>query len=152
MKRWKGILAIAALGVLLPKGQGMDVAKLEPVEAFYIYMEADKIHLDADTGASGVGYSFDRALEDLHSTADAAVFLDTADYLLVTERTKNILPELQALFRPSARVVVATGAVDMEKALQFLKARDPEYTLKDSMTGDTAIPKLMNALGRYYLE
>ena len=152
MKRWREIAAIAVLGILLPRGQGVDIAKLEPVEAIYIYIEEGKIRMQTDTGSEGTGYTLAEALEDLHKTASAVVFPDTADYLLVTEQTKSLLPELAGLLRPSAKVLLAAGPVDMERILPFIKNQDPRHTLKDVMMQDTAIPKLMYALGRYYLE
>lgn len=151
MKRWIGLLAAAAIAVVLPTGHGTDVAKLSPVEVVYIYMEEGKVCVQADTGDLGTGYSWQGALEDMQLTSSAEVFLETAEYILVTEQTRQWIPELAGIFRPSAKLLLVTGEVEVTDLLPFLRAQTMNGDLKDFLVGKTTLPKLMIALGRYYI-
>lgn len=151
MKRW--VIAIAAViaVLLLPEGQGTDVGKLQPVELLYIYINDGKIILQTDTGDTGMGYTLDAAVDDMHNTASGVVFLDTIDYVLLTENTRDIINDLQNILRPSTNILIATGTVDPEKVTEFLKIHKPDVSLKNYMAGQKKLPKLMTAEGRYYI-
>jgi len=151
MKRWLIFLAAAAILFLLPEGQGSDIAALQPVELFYICMEEGRVALRTDTEELGIGNTLDDALQDLRATARGEIFLDTVDYVLVTEETKAVIPELENLLRPSAKLILATGTVNAKNITEFLSIHKPEFTIKDWMTGRTELPKLMTAGERYYL-
>lgn len=152
MKRWIWLLLLAVGVMLLPEGQGTDVAELTPVEVLYIYIEGSKIGIATDTEAFGTGYSLESAIEDMKETAYGEVFLDTADYVLMTEQTKGMILELRDSVRLSAKLLVATGEVDLKRVPQFLKVQKPKVTLRDYLTGETAVPKLMSVEGRYYID
>ena len=152
MKRWILYTLVAAGILLLPKGQGVDIGKLIPAELIYIYKEQDRIVVETDTDNSGEGVTLEKALEDLHATASGTVFLDTVQYALVTEETKNLLPELESILRLSTNVVLATADVDLPKAAPYLTSHNPKVTLKDHLTQGKHLPKFMKAGERYYIE
>ena len=85
-------------------------------------------------------------------TAPGEVFLDTTEYILVTEQIGKMLPELEDVFRLSTQVVLATGEVDPKSAAQYLMAHIPGVTLRDHLMQGDQIAKLMTAGERYYLE
>lgn len=151
MRRWILLLAAAGVLLLLPQGQGTDIAKLQPVELLYINIEEGRIALRTDTEELGIGNTLDDALRDIRATAAGEIFLDTVDFVLVTEDTKTMIPELEALLRPSAKLILATGMVDPKNITEFLSVHKSELTIKDWMTGQTELPKLMTAGERYYL-
>ena len=152
MRRWT-IYALAAFAVLLlPKGQEKAIGKLLPVELIYIYKETDRTLVQTDTGDIGQGDSLTEALADLRMAASGEVFLDTAEYILVTEEARKLLQEAETVFRLSAQVVLATGKVDPQIAAQYLSAHRPGVTLKDHLMLGEPVPKLMTAGERYYLE
>lgn len=151
MKRWF-LIAAAVSGILfLPKGQGNDVGELQPMELLYIYKEGDRIVIETDTGDKGIAYCLDDAILDIQKTAVGVVFLETADYLLVTEQTKHLIPQLETVLRPAVKVVLATGVTDLENMTMYLSAQKPKITLKDCLISDQMLPKLMTAEERYYL-
>ena len=152
MKRWILYTLVAAGFLLLPKGQGVDIGKLIPTELIYIYKDQDRIVVETDTGNSGEGITLEKALEDLHATASGTVFLDTVQYALVTEDTKDLLPELESVLRLSTNVILATADVDPAKTALYLTSQNPEVTLKDHLTQGEHLPKIMKAGERYYIE
>lgn len=152
MKRWKLFLAAAAFAVLLPKGQGVDAAKLNPVMVLYLYMEGNRVVLETDVDAVGRGASVQSAVEDLRQTAQGRIYLDTTEYLLVTEQTQNAVPELKTVLRPSTAVIRTEGEIEMESLSPYLQAREIRFTLRDYLTTGLPLPVLRSREGRYYVE
>lgn len=151
MKRWVSFLITAAVLFFLPKGQGQDVGKLEPVELICIQEENDRIQIETDTGEKGGGNTLQEALQDTQDTAVGKIFLETVDYVLVTEQTKSVIGQLKGILRPSVNLILVTGPVELEGLALFLKTHKPDATLKDWLTGKQKLPKLMVAGERYYL-
>ncbi len=129
MKRWI-IYALALASLFLPRG-GIDIGKLQPMELLYIYMEEDKLIVETDTGDLGRGNNLDEAFSDLKSTTPAEVYLDTAAYLVVTEETKEYLPQLQEVLKRSTSVCQAEGKLDLQQSARFLSAHVPHVRMKD---------------------
>ena len=152
MRRWLIYLIAVLVLYSLPEGQGTELGKLNPAGLIYIYKEADQFVVRTDTKEMGKGVSVETALEDLRASSGAEVFLDTVDYILVTEDTKSCVPELEKQFRLSSNIVLATGQIDAVQAADFLAIHNPELTLLDYVTTGKSIPKLMMAGERYYLE
>ncbi|MGN0977533.1 MAG: hypothetical protein ACI4PH_05705 [Faecousia sp.] len=148
MKRWP-ILAAALAALLLVPSQTGDVGDLLPVELLYIYKENDRICLETDTGEAGEGDSLTAALTDLKATAPGEVFLDTADYLIVTKDTVPLLPQLTKVLRPATEVCLGVNADT--QAAAFLSAHKPGVTLKDCRLGGQALPTLIKTEERYRL-
>lgn len=149
MKRfWIMAAAVAALAFLSPAGEG-DVGDLLPVELLYVYMEEGVVHLETDDGQWGVGNSLSTALEDLHATSPGRVFLETADYLVVTREAIPLLSELMKVLRPAARVCVAE-TID-RNAAAYLAAHEPDVTLGELRSGSSIIPVLTFTEGRYHI-
>lgn len=151
MKRWIVYLGGLAVILLLPHGQGMDVGKLQPAEILHIYIEEGATVVTTDTGNSGAGRNLADALVSMKGNADGEVFLDTVAYVLVTEDTKDLLPELGKLLRPGTEVVLATGPTETKNLARFLSVHDPKIRLCDCMAGREDLPKLMIAGERWYL-
>ncbi len=147
MKRWMVYaLAVAAVLALRPR-ENMDVSNLLPVELLYINKEAGFIRVETDTGAVGVGRDLNSALQNLKDTAPGKVFLETADYLIVTEQTKGLLPALVEILRPAAEVCIGINA-DAQAAV-YLKAHPPKTTLNDIRAGGREVPVLIKIKERY---
>lgn len=149
MRRWM-ILAAAVLAITaLTSERSMDVAELKPVELLYVYREDGKIWLMTDTEDLGSGVNLEDALEDLKASADGAIFLDTADYLVIAENATDQLSQLMKVMRPGTEVCVGVNA-DTEAAA-FLSAHSPEVTLNDIRCGRGTMPLLIRWGERYHL-
>ena len=128
------------------------MSDLRPAALLYIYKEDGRTIIVTDTNDVGIGDSLNAALDDMHKTSAGEVFLDTVDYVLVTEQTKNCIPELMQILRPSANLVMATGEIDVKSASEFLAIHRSEISLKDYMQEAQELPKMMTVGERYYLE
>lgn len=150
MKRWIILAAAAAAALALQPGGERDVAKLEPVQLVFVYKSGNEICIETDTDAFGKGKDLQSAMEDMKLTAPGYIFLDTAEFLLLTEETVALLPELAGMIRPAAEVCIGTEA-QTETAAAYLSVHRPGVTLKDWMAEGCAFPLLMMTEERYQL-
>ena len=153
MKKTLYLLAAAAV-LLLTRVEhtGTDISDLEPVALVSVTMEENTVRIATDTGAEGTGGNLSEAVGNLHATAPATVFLDTAQYLLLNEETIPLLPQLYDLLRPGTRVCILSGKAALEEAAVFLKAHPPETTLLHCRAGQNQLPILYYNEGRGRLE
>lgn len=151
MKRWPILFAIAAAAILFP-ANAADVGELLPVELIYIYREADQVCVATDTEAVGAGPDLNAAMEDLHATAPGAVFLDTADFLVLTPDTLTLLPELTNALRPATKVCVGLNVHADADLTKYLTAHPPYVTLGNLRSGKKNVPILQRREAGYRLE
>ena len=112
-------LIILALLFLAPVEQ-LDVAKLEPVQTVAISVENGKIVLETDTEDKGVGETVEAALQDLEENTSGAIYLDTAQYLLVTEEAEEKVASLRQYLRSGVIVSRWDGKADLQQAARYL--------------------------------
>lgn len=148
MRRWMIYVAAAAVAIALKPGDMKDVGVLIPVELLYINREAGFIRAETDTGDVGTGRSLEEALKNLTDSAPGQIFLETADYLIVTERAAYLLPQLAQVLRPAAEVCIGVNAD--AQAAPFLKAHPSRVTMKDIKAGWREIPVLIRSKERYH--
>ena len=68
----------------------VEIAKLEPVQGVWMYEEDGRIVLETDTKDKGVGTTAKEALENMKKQSSGIIYLDTAQYLLVTNAEEQI--------------------------------------------------------------
>lgn len=143
------VLGILAAGILprLPH-PAVDVGKLEPVALVQITAEDTGIRVETDTGAWGDGASLSEAVEDLRQGADGIVFLDTADYLLLSGDVESYMPQIYGVIRPACKVCYVSGQPDLEEAARYLAIHPPEKTLGDLRAGKSDLQTLTLEGGR----
>lgn len=130
MKKWLLLIgALAAVGFLsrLPH-PARDIAKLEPVRVVYLYMDQGRLCIETDTADYGSGRNLTEATDDLRTRADAEIFLDTAEFLLLSPEV-TISPDFYTHLRPACKVCYTEMAPDLEAAAEYLAAHPPEITL-----------------------
>lgn len=147
MKKW-WILLFAAVILSRTERSATQIEQLEPVEVLMVTVQDEEVCILTDTGAHGVGPDLDRAVENLHASASAAVFLETARYLLVDEEGQTLLEPLYPMLRPACRVCRIETDVDLAEAVGFLRAHPPETRLIDWVSGETELPTLYHREGR----
>lgn len=150
MKRWMGLLAGFALAVFLAPSEEADISSLRPVELLSLYKEEGEVYVEADTGDVGRGVDLRSALEDMKATSPGEIFLETADYVMVTEETKAYLPELKKILRPATEIVQTQDRIETAAAAGFLSVHGPGVVLKDCST-ESVLPELVIRGGRCYL-
>ena len=115
------VLYILILALLpLAPVERLDVAKLEPVQTVAVSVEGGQVVLRTDTGNVGRGADGHQALEDLRENTPGVIYLDTAQYLLVTEKALNQMESLQGYFRSSVQLSLWDGQGDVETAAKYL--------------------------------
>lgn len=144
------LFLLAAVAVLFP-GRGTDVGELLPVELVRLTVHDGVIMAAADTGDFGLGATLPEAMEDLRITAPGNVFLETADYLLVTEETKGQWQCLEKWFRPGTLVYAVGEDVDPEQAAAFLRSHTGGIPL-NRLEVTAVLPKLISSEGRVKIE
>lgn len=153
MKRWLwylvALLLVAAMGWM--PFTGTDVAKLQPVEVIRVGVAEDLVRVETDTGDSGSGTDLEEAFSDLKESIPGKVFLETADYLLISRQAQSLLEPLTAYLRPACGICLEEGAAELEAVAKFLGAHEPGMTLQEYRAGKRELPELHTREGRMYL-
>ena len=109
----------------------MDVAKLLPIQAVAVYMEDGAVILETDTENKGRGDNVENALENLKEITPAVVYLDTAEFLLVSENAVSYLNELRDFLKPSVKVCVCEAVGQVKDAAKYLDVHGNLPKLRD---------------------
>lgn len=112
----------------------LDVAKLEPVQTVAVRVEAGKVIIETDTKNQGQGSSVQEAVADLEANTPGVIYLDTAQYLLMTEDATDYTEELKNYMGSLVRVSLWDGKGSVETAAKFLEIRHDLPRLKDYKT------------------
>lgn len=130
MKRIVIYIGILVLLTLTPV-QGANIGRLHPVEVVLVDQIDGEVVLKTDTGDSGSGENAAHALENLKKTTAGIVYLDTAEFLLITEPALESVDQLRTLLKEKVRVCIANGEIPLEKTAQFLSVHGSLPTLKN---------------------
>ena len=130
MKRVVIYLLLLSAVALMPM-RGTDVGQLHPVELVHLYMEEDVVAIATDTGAVGRGRTVEEAVANLNATTAGIVFLDTAQYLLLSESAKLLYPAMANYLKPKVRVCTVENGIDLHEAASYLDIHKPSVRLKD---------------------
>ena len=134
MKRIIMYIGILALVVAAPV-KPMDIEKLRPVQIVSVYKESNWTVIETDTEDKGIGGTARQALQNMKDTSEGVIYLDTAEYLLVTKETEEATRELIAELKPSVRMCMTTGVEDLKQAVLYLKAHGGLPKLKAWVKG-----------------
>ena len=128
-------IVILALMLLAPV-ERLDVAKLEPVQTVAIYMESDTVVLETDTESTGRGADVRQAYQDLEENTPGVIYLDTAEYLLVSEDAAAHVDALRQYLKPSVMVSLWDGEGSIKDAAKYLSVHYDLPELKDWKASD----------------
>ena len=115
--------------------------------------------LTCDHGVSGRGESFSAALDDLERSAPGALFLDTAEHLVLASGAWDLAREAVECgrFRPAAKLYLGQGTLPEEQALAaYLRAHPGRVTLAQLQAAllrqeNVIPPRLICREGRMHL-
>ena len=144
------IYGLMAVLLLLPV-EGTDVGKLLPVELIYISVDGKTVTIATDVGQMGSGETVAAAIANLKATAPGIIFLDTSDYVLMTETAKENIEDVKAVLKPSMRVCVLRTDTDLKEAARFLAIHQPGLKLADAKK-DSNMDVLTGEGGRFVLK
>ena len=136
MKKWKNLLGLF-LAVILVRVEhtGTRIDRMEAVETVLIRQTETGIAVETDTGAQGYGENLTQAIENLHSSSSAIVFLETANYLLLSAGTEELVPQLDMFLRPNTLVCKMAAQTDLLEVTDYLKIHPPGIRLIDLKAG-----------------
>lgn len=106
--------------VLLVPVERVDVAQLRPIEVISIYKEDGTVILETDTEDIGRGVDALAALEDMKQTSPAVIYLDTAEYLLISQDAAEEAEQLRESLKESVQICVAQQKVNLQQAAKYL--------------------------------
>lgn len=121
---------IVLLALPMTSARGIDVGRLIPAEVVWMDQSEKGTILRLDTGDYGVGDTVEQALENMKATASGTVFLDTADYLIVTESAESAVAEVAPYLKGSVRICRG-DEMDFAAAAEYLATHRPKIRLKD---------------------
>ena len=126
------LLYIVILGLLfLAPVQRLDVAELEPVQTVAMDYRRNAVVLETDTGNRGIGKDVESAMKDLREKTPGVIYLDTAEYLLITESAAAFVEDLQDHLSTAVRVSLWDGEGSVKGADKYLSAREDLPKIED---------------------
>ena len=130
MKKWlypAAVLIAAAILSRLPH-PAVDIARLDPVRAIYLYMDGATMTIETDSGDSGSGPDLEGAYAALRTNADREIFLDTAEFLILAPDVP-ITEAFYAVLRPTTQVVFSNEKPNLETISDYFTIHPPETPL-----------------------
>ena len=131
MRKW-WIMALALLVFGMLPASGTELGELHPVSILLVQTQGKNVQLFTDTQDLGEGETLDAALKNLEDTTPGHLFLDTVEYLILTEQTQYLMPQLKQLLRPGVAVCASEDDLNLEALLEYLKTHTPKTTLGDA--------------------
>lgn len=125
------IYIVILLSLFLAPVERVDIAKLLPIQAVAVYLEEGQVVLETDTENKGRGKDAVQALDALKANTPAVVYLDTAEYLLVSEDAVTNVEQLRAYLKPSVKVCVCDAAGNVKGSAKYLDVHGDLPELRD---------------------
>lgn len=98
----------------------VEVEKLLPIRAVALYTQGQEVVLETDTEHKGTGADALQALASLKENTPAVVYLDTAEYLLVSQSAEGFVEQLGNVLKPSVKVCVCDAAGSVKAVVEYL--------------------------------
>lgn len=130
------IYIIVLLALTKAPLEGVHLGMLRPVEVVMILREGNEVVILTDTEDMGRGADGLAALENLKATTPGNIYLDTAEYLLLTADTEAVAEQLRSKLRASVGLCTADKGIDLQLAAKFLPAHDKLPALKAWKQGE----------------
>ena len=134
MKRILCYIGILAAVLVWPV-ERLDVGKLCPVQVVSVYKKDNWVVIETDTEDIGFGATARQALENLEDTTSGVIYLDTAQYLLLSKDAEDAVEDLRDELKPSVQLCFTTQAVNLQEAAVFLATHGKLPELKAWKTG-----------------
>lgn len=100
----------------------IEIANLEPIQAVWMYTENGTVFLETDTEDKGSGGTVADALADMKRNSSGIIYLDTAQYLLVSTSAMQNISAVQPYLKDSARLCIWDGQGDISNAAKYAES------------------------------
>ena len=134
MKRMLLYIGILAALLAVPV-ERLDVGKLHPVQVVSVSKENGWVVIQTDTGDRGIGETGEQALKNMEETTSGVIYLDTAEYLLLSKDAEDALTQLRTALKPKTGICYAEEGIDLKEAGKFLSAHAELPRLKEWKKG-----------------
>ena len=114
----------------------IEIANLEPVRGIWLSRRNDQIYLETDTGSYGTGRTLPDALNNLKETSPGIIYLDTAEYLLVSETATEEIVALAPYVKKYVLLCQWEGEGKIETAVKYADAHKLGTKICHWKTGD----------------
>lgn len=140
------IYIIVLLIVLWIPVNRIDISNLEPVQAVWVYQDNGKYVVKTDTEDIGIGDSIKQAVEVMKKRCEKIIYLDTAEYLLVSENCKEAISDISEYLKDEVKICAWNGEGDLANAATYMQTHRIGTKLKDYVLGSILpeIPDLEN--------
>lgn len=102
--------------------QRMEIANLEPIQSVWMSLENDNVILKSDTGDEGSGITVENALADMKQKSKGVVYLDTAEYLFVSESALKEIANVRPYMKDSVYLCKWDGKGSVSEATKYADA------------------------------
>ena len=99
--------------------QRIEIANLEPIQAVWMHTENGTVFLETDTEDKGAGTSVFAALDDMKYNSPGKIYLDTAQYLFVSEIATEEIRTIQPYLKNSIRLCIWDGQGELKSAVKY---------------------------------
>lgn len=147
--KWLVYAAVIGAALLVPV-QRTDVGKLQPIEVVAIQARDHQIILRTELGDRGEGKSVEEALENMKQTTAGVIYLDTAEYLLVSPGAQEYVKEMNDYLKYDVRICIAEEEIPLEKTAAYLDSHKPKLRM-DAWTGAPIGEELVYQKDRFQL-
>ena len=106
--------------LLLAPVKRLDVANLQPVQTVALYTEPGAVVLETDTHNIGRGATVADAVADLEKNTPGVIYLDTAEYLLISKDANNYVRSLRDYLNSSVRISNWKRGMAVDLAAKYL--------------------------------
>ena len=115
------VIYVIILGLLvMAPVKRLDIANLQPVQTVAIYTEPGAVVLQTDTNNIGRGASVTEAVVNLEQNTPGVVYLDTAEYLLVSKDAESYVDALREYLKPGVKVSLWEVGEGVDMAAKYL--------------------------------
>ncbi len=119
----------------------VEIADLEPIQAVWLHQDGEGITLKTDTEDIGKGATVQEALVNMKQNSSGIIYLDTAQYLLVSQSAQQQIADMQPYIKGSALVCIWNGQGDMSEAVKYADSHKVGGKLKN-WKPDSKLPEL----------
>jgi hypothetical protein len=147
---WALVIVVISVSDMLPFA-GTDVAKLHPIEVLIVQRNNDILSISTDSGITGFGEDVPQALSDIKLVAAGEVFLETANYVLLSPDCSDVIDSFFAYIRPACQIYLFEGEGDWYQVSKYLESHPSNATLLACKRGEAYVPKIIVQEGEFRL-
>lgn len=117
----RGVLyAMIISGLFFVPLRRVNIADLLPVQALSVQWSGSSYILETDLGQKGSGETIKAAIQNLKRNSTGVIYLDTIEYLFITDGTENVVREMRKHLKGSTQVYVGNGKENIADVAQYL--------------------------------